>query len=244
MARSKLKKFLILTLNIVLYIIYGNYLLPILFSSILAFFLGQRIKNNKSFYLTGCIYLIILMPLIFFKYLINIMNINLLIPLGISYYTLNLISYINDIYHNRNKPCNNFLDFMLYCLYFPCLFIGPINKYNDFMREIKKIKFNKKDSFNNLLRIILGLMKKLIVANKLSIVITTLSQNTSYTGLYVLFGCLIYSFLLYCDFSGGIDIVLGISSLFNINLVEKFDKPFLSESIKDFWRRWHISLGN
>ena len=243
MARGKIKKILILILNIVLYLIYGNYLFPIIITSILTFFLGKKIYKNNRFYLSLFTYLIILAPLIFFKYLINIIGISILIPLGISYYTLNLISYISDIRNKRYNPCTNLLDFMLYCLYFPCLFIGPINRYNDFIKEINTIRFNKNNLFNSLLRIGLGLIKKIIIANKLSSIIALLSSDTSYTGLYVLFGLFTYSFLLYCDFSGGIDIVLGISKIFNINLVENFDKPYLSESVKEFWRRWHISLG-
>ena len=213
-----MKSIFVLILNTILYLIYGNYLLPIITTSFITYFLAKQIYKNKNFYLACFTYLVILMPLVFFKYLIGIMGINLLIPLGISYYTLNMISYVSDIYHNRYKPCDNLLNFMLYALYFPSLFIGPINRYNDFIKEIKNIKFNKNNLFNSLLRICLGLIKKLIIANKLSVIISTLSSNTTYVGFNVLFGCFIYSFLLYCDFSGGIDIVLGISKIFNINL--------------------------
>ena len=243
MAKSRVKKIIVLLLNIILYFIYGNYLLPIVITSIITFFLGKKVSKNKNFYLISGTYLLILMPLVFFKYLINIMEISLLFPLGISYYTLALISYISDIYHDKYKPCQSIIDFILFILYFPCLFIGPINKYDEFSKKIKKIKFNKKNVYNSLLRIGFGLIKKLVIANKLSVIILSLSSNTTYTGLYVLFGCFIYSVFLYCDFSGGIDIVLGISKIFNIELVENFDKPYVSESIKEFWRRWHISLG-
>ena len=87
------------------------------------------------------------------------------------------------------------------------------------------MKFNKENLFNSLLRISFGLIKKMIIANKLTIIISTISSNTSYNGLYVLLACFIYSILLYCDFSGGIDIVLGVSKIFNIDLVENFNHP-------------------
>ena len=243
MAKSRIKKIIIVLLDILLYFVYGNYILPIIVTSVIAYFLGKLVYKNKNFFIIVSSYLVILLPLIFFKYINNVISLNLLIPLGISYYTLALISYISDLYHDKYIPSDNIVNFMLYCLYFPCLFIGPINKYNDFTKEIDHISFKKDNLFDGLFRICFGLVKKFIIANKLGVIISTLSSNTSLTGLYVLFGCLIYSVFLYCDFSGGVDIVLGISKLFNINLVENFNKPYLSETVKEFWQRWHISLG-
>ena len=243
MASRNIKKIIIVILNLFLYFLYGKCIIPIIFTSLCAFFLGKLISKNKNFFLVFFTYLIILMPLVFYKYIITIINVNLLVPLGISYYTLILLSYISDIYHNRYNESENIIDFLLFCLYFPCLFIGPINKYNDFIKKISNVRIERKNVFKSLFRICLGLIKKLIIANKLGIVILTLSTNLNYQGLYILIGCIIYSVYLYCDFSGGIDIILGISNFFNIELVENFDKPYLSETVKEFWRRWHISLG-
>ena len=243
MAKSRIKAILILLVNIILYFIYGNYIWFILLTGIVTFFLSKIIKKEKNYFLMIFTYLLILMPFLFFKYIIVIIKMNILIPLGISYYTLALISYVSDIYHDRYQPEEDLINFMLYVLYFPCLFIGPINKYNEFSEQIKKIKFVKENVANSLLKISIGAIKKIIIANKLNIVISILASNTTYTGLYVLLGCFIYSILLYCDFSGGVDIVLGISKIFNIDLVPNFDKPYLSQTIKEFWRRWHMSLG-
>lgn len=243
MAKSRIKAILILLVNMILYFIYGNYIWFILLTGIVTFFLSKIIKKEKNYFLMIFTYLLILMPFLFFKYIIVIIKMNILIPLGISYYTLALISYVSDIYHDRYQPEEDLINFMLYVLYFPCLFIGPINKYNEFSEQIKKIKFVKENVANSLLKISIGAIKKIIIANKLNIVISILANNTTYTGLYVLLGCFIYSILLYCDFSGGVDIVLGISKIFNIDLVPNFDKPYLSQTIKEFWRRWHMSLG-
>lgn len=243
MAKSTIKKIVILLINILLYAIYGNYFIPIIATSLITYFYGGIVKNNKKIFVIFMAYLLILMPLIFFKYIASGLNINVLVPLGISYYTLALLSYINDIYKDKYSPSKNIIDFLMYSLYFPCLFIGPINRYDDFSKNIENISINKANIFDSLLKIGLGLIKKIIIANKLSTIILELSGNTSYGGLYVLFGCFIYSIYLYCDFSGGIDIILGISKIFNIDLVSNFDRPYLSESIKEFWRRWHISLG-
>ncbi len=244
MATSRIKKILLLLLNTFLYFIYGKNIIVLLITSVLTYYFGHIIVKKKSYLITTILISIILMPLIFYKYLINIMEISILVPLGISYYTLSLISYLSDMYHKRYHEANSLLDFLLFSLYFPCLFIGPINRYDTFSLELKKISFKKENVFNSLLRISFGLIKKLIIANKLMIVINTIASNNEFTGLYVLLACLLYSILLYCDFSGGIDIVLGISKIFNINLVENFNHPYLSESIKEFWRRWHISLSS
>ena len=244
MAKSGIKRWLIVLLNLVLYFIYGNKILFILLASVGTYFFSKKLGKNKNFYLICFVYLFLLMPLVFFKYIINIANYSILIPLGISYYTLALISYVSDIVNDKYKPAKSIIDFLLYSLYFPCLFIGPINRYNDFSKEIKKIKFKKENIYASCLRICIGLIKKLIIANKLNVIIMTLSSNLELNGLYVLFGCFIYTIVLYCDFSGGIDIVMGISKLFNIDLKENFDKPYLSETVKEFWRRWHITLGS
>ena len=244
MATSRIKKILLLLLNIFLYFIYGKNIIVLLFTSILTYYFGHLIVKKKSYLIMTILISIILMPLVFFKYLTNIMEINIIVPLGISYYTLSLTSYLSDMYHKRYQEATSLIDFLLFSLYFPCLFIGPINRYDTFSLELKKISFKKDNVFNSLLRISFGLIKKIIIANKLMIVINTITGNKEYTGLYVLFACLLYSILLYCDFSGGIDIVLGISKIFNIDLVENFNHPYLSESIKEFWRRWHISLSS
>ena len=244
MARSKIIKELILLFSILLYFIYGNYLLIILLTSIFTYFLGKVISKNKNYFLVVITYLIILLPLIFFKYIVNIANLNILKPLGISYYTLSLVSYISDMYHNKYDNCDNMTNFLLFSMYFPCLFIGPINRYNDFSKSMEKISIKKENIYPSLLRIGIGLIKKIIIANHLSIIINTISSDINYMGVYVLFSLFIYSMMLYNDFSGGIDIVLGLSKLFNLDLPENFHYPFKSQSIKEFWRRWHISLGN
>ena len=244
MAKSRIKKIIIVLLHIVLYLIYVNNIIFIIAASIGTYFFGRYAEKNKNILFKIFVYLFLLAPLLFFKYATYFASFNILIPLGISYYTLALISYISDVYKGKYKPSNNIIDFLLYSLYFPCLFIGPINRYDDFSNEIKKIKFTKENLYPGCLRISFGLVKKLIIANKLSLIISTLVSNTELSGLYVLFGCFIYTIMLYCDFSGGIDVVLGVSKIFNIDLKENFNRPYLSESVKEFWRRWHITLGS
>jgi len=209
----------------------------------------NKISSNNKVYMLLAVTINLLL-LIFFKFLpyeqkvIPILG-ALTVPIGISYYTLQLISYIVDIYKNKYKPETNIIDFALFVLFIPHLYIGPIYRYNDFKKQISKpLKITADNLLNGSIRILWGLLKKLVIASRLSVVIGTISSDTAtYYGAYALFAMLLYSFQLYSDFSGGIDMVLGISKIFGINLIENFNTPFMSQTVKEFWNRWHISLG-
>ena len=244
MAKSRIKYLLFLIINILLYFFFGKNFLFLLGTSIFTYYVGKIIYQKHSFWLIIFSLFLVLLPLIFFKYLMNIMELSFVVPLGISYYTLAQLSYLSDMYHKRYVPSDNIMDFFIYTFYFPCLFIGPINRYHDFSKQIKEISIKCDNVILGIIRIMLGLVKKLIIANKLGVITAMLANDLSLDGGYVLFGLFLYSIELYCDFSGGIDIVLGISKIFNIELFENFNHPFKSESVKEFWRRWHITLGS
>ncbi len=243
MAKSRIKILFLLITNLLLYYIYGNGILIFIITSLFAYFVSKKLHKKEDYLLIVIALDIILLPLIFYKYLVGIMSLKLIAPLGISYYTLSLISYISDIYYKRCKPPKDFYHFALYIFWFPSLIIGPINRYADFDEQFDDIKVTKDNLTLGITRITIGLIKKLIIANKLSIYTSLLAEDLSLHGVLVLLGLFIYSIELYCDFSGGIDIVLGISKIFNIDLCENFNYPFKSESVKEFWQRWHISLG-
>lgn len=171
---------------------------------------------------------------------------NIIAPLGISYYTLQVISYIVDVYKGKIEAESNFFKYILYVMYFPYLFIGPITRYEDMKNELfKKKKIKLENIYNGAIRILWGLTKKLVIAGRVGIIISTIASDVSaYKGAYALLAMLLYSVQLYADFSGGIDIVIGGSKMLGINLKENFDSPYLSQSIKEFWRRWHIALSS
>ena len=129
-------------------------------------------------------------------------------------------------------------------MYIPHLFIGPIARYDEMKNELKsKRKISLNNLYNGGIRILWGLFKKLVIAGRISIIITTITGNSEiYNGWYALLAMFAYSIQLYSDFSGGIDIVIGVSKILEINLPENFNSPFLAENIKEFWRRWHITL--
>ncbi len=168
------------------------------------------------------------------------------VSLGISYYSLQLIAYLVDVYRGKYEAETNFWHFALCIMYIPQLFIGPISRYDEIKSSIfKKRKISSDNILSGLWRISLGLAKKLIIAGRISLVIATITKDpNTYQGAYALLAMLLYSLQLYSDFSGGIDVVLGVSKMLDIDLVENFNNPFSAQTIKEFWRRWHVSLSS
>ena len=236
---------LLLLASIIIYASFGiQSLLYVFFSIITTYIAAKYLKTKyKKLVLSGTI-IVNLAILVFMKFL-PYTNFSILAPLGISYYTLQIISYLVDVYKGKYEPENNFFNFTLFIMYIPHLFIGPISRYDDIKKTLlAKRKITANNIFDGLLRICWGLIKKFVIAGRTAILISTVSGNIEYSGGYALLAMIIYSINLYADFSGGIDIVLGVSKMLGIELTENFDAPYFSQSIKEFWRRWHISLSS
>lgn len=166
-------------------------------------------------------------------------------PIGISYFTLILIGYLTDVYWGKFDAERNFLKLTLFAGYFPQLSSGPFVKY-DTMRE--ELFLPKAFDFERIVfgveRVLWGLFKKLVIAERLSVVVNAVYGDfVTYNGFYVWVAVVAFMLQLYADFSGAMDIVLGISECFGIRLPENFQTPFYAVSIQEFWRRWHITLG-
>ncbi len=166
-------------------------------------------------------------------------------PLGISFYTLSLLGYLFDVYYEIGKPQKNFLKFALFGFYFPVIISGPILRYRDVEQELyAPHKFDYHKFTYGLQRMLWGFFKKLVIAERLAVVVNTIYGDTdTYRGFYIAIAAIGFAFQLYADFSGGMDIVIGLSEALGIPLAENFDRPFFSKSIQEFWRRWHITLG-
>ena len=175
-----------------------------------------------------------------------VLGFELLAPMGVSYFTLQLISYNVDIYRGKYAPERNLFRFSLFVTYLPHLFIGPIERYDAMapaLFENRRITWD--GIFAGGARALWGLFKKMVIASRLSVIIGAISADTgAYQGAYALAAMLLYSIQLYSDFSGGIDTVLGLSQMLGIQLTENFDTPYFSQSFQEFWRRWHITLGS
>lgn len=233
-------------LSIAIYLSYGvSSFVFILFSMVLSF-VSAKFLNRKYGKFILLFNILANASFLLFLRLLPYTSFTFIAPLGVSYYTLQVISYLVDVYKGKYDAENKFFYYALYIFYIPHLFIGPITRYDEMKLEITKKKTITLETLaNGGIRVVWGLAKKFVIANRVGILITTITSNPEvYSGAFALFAMLLYSIELYSDFSGGIDIVLGVSKIFDINLSENFDSPFSSETIKEFWRRWHISLSN
>lgn len=171
-----------------------------------------------------------------------ITHLSLLAPLGISYFSLKIISYLCDVYRGKYAPAADFFHYALYVTWLPGIFLGPIERYDRFAPP--KAPFSWENFSTGGVRILWGLFKKLVIAARAGVVVGAISAGPEeYRGAYVLLALLLYSVQLYADFSGGIDMVLGLSQMLGVRLCENFDRPYFSQSVAEFWRRWHMSLG-
>lgn len=169
---------------------------------------------------------------------------DLLLPVGISFYTFQTLSYTIDVYNGKIEPEYNLGRFALYVTYFPQLVAGPIERASTFIPELKKkVNFNYPDVVSGLRRVLWGMFKKVVVADRLSIIVNHVyATSDQQNGLTLLLATYLFAFQIYCDFSGYSDIAIGSSRVLGIRLMENFKTPYFSKSISEFWSRWHISL--
>ena len=167
-------------------------------------------------------------------------------PFGISYFALTLIGYILDTYWKVQDVEKNPFKFLLFGTYFPLLTSGPIVKYYETGEElVKEHRFSYKKIAFGCQRIMWGIFKKLVISERLSIFVTTIyASPEEYPGLYIWIAVMMFVIQLYTDFSGCLDVIYGVSDIFGIVLPENFDHPFAAQNLSEFWRRWHITLGN
>ena len=171
--------------------------------------------------------------------------IKIIVPLGISYYTFGIIGYLADVYWQKDKAEKNPLKLLLYMIYFPQILQGPIPRHNKLAKQLAEPQRfdNRKFSFG-VQRMLWGYFKKMVIADRFGIMVKTVYSNyQSYEGQIFVAIVLCSVIQLYCDFSGCMDIAIGISETLGITLDENFNRPFFSKTVAEFWRRWHITLG-
>ncbi len=182
----------------------------------------------------------------FFLNIFNISNYQYLwaIPVGLSFYTFQSMSYVIDVYRGKYRPDDTFSEFLLYVSFFPHMVAGPVVRYYSLMPQLKQITFFKNiDWYSAFKYCVWGYFKKMVIADNLDYVVSPAYQNISVLNAWetILAGFL-FAVQVYCDFSGYSDIATGIAKLFNVNLSINWMRPFLSKSIKEFWSRNHISV--
>jgi len=258
---SKFKN-LTLLLSSLFFYFYGEpkYIVALLFSCIINYILAKLISKTEKKSLQR-LYLILAVVidlglLCYFKYtnffidnLNNLLNINIpflnvIMPIGISFFTFQTLSYVIDVYNKKVPASNSFINFASYVALFPQLIAGPIVRYSDITKEL----INKDISFDNfglgIRRFIVGLSKKVLIANVIGEMINILNGIPNPSVVSYIMIALGYSLQIYFDFSGYSDMAIGLGKMLGFNFLENFNYPFIAKSITDFWRRWHISLSS
>tara|TARA_B100000902_G_scaffold365033_1_gene385634 strand:- start:102410 stop:103858 length:1449 start_codon:yes stop_codon:yes gene_type:complete len=180
----------------------------------------------------------------FFGYSINSNSLNIILPVGISFYTFQTLSYTIDVYKKKIKPAKDIISFTAFVSFFPQLVAGPIERAKNLLPQFyKKRDFDYYKAVDGMRQILLGLFKKIVIADNCAVFADQIFNNyQDYSGSTLILGAILFTFQIYCDFSGYSDIAIGTARLFGFNLMQNFAFPYFSRDIAEFWRRWHISL--
>lgn len=170
----------------------------------------------------------------------------IIVPLGVSYYTFSMTGYLADVYWRKERAETNYFKFALFVFYFPQILQGPIARHKKLAGQLTEgHAFDEKRIWYGIQLAIWGYFKKLVIADRLAVFVNEVFNNyMDYTGLVFVVATLFGSVVLYCDFSGCMDIASGVSEIFGIELEKNFERPFFAKSAAEFWRRWHITLGS
>lgn len=173
-------------------------------------------------------------------------TINLILPLGISFYLLQAMSYLFDVLYGKIEPENDFIKLAVYISFFPQITAGPIVKAKDFLPQLNTIhNINKKNVYEGIQLFLIGLTKKVVFADRIGVAVDAVyNAPAAYNGISVCMAIIGYSFQLYCDFSGYSNMAIGIARIWDFDLGKNFNAPYIAMNPSDFWRRWHISLSS
>jgi len=251
---SKYKNLVLLIFSLLFYFLgEPKYIIILILSCVLNYIFSKLIykKHSKLILLIACIYNIL--QLLIFKYtdffidnINNIIGLNIplmyiVMPIGISFFTFQALGYVIDVYNNKHKPAKSLLDFMTYVCLFPQLIAGPIVRYSDINKELVDRTCNYSKFSEGIKRFIIGLSKKVLLANILGEFIKDLTEITVLSSWLK---PIAFTFQIYFDFSGYSDMAIGLGLMLGFRFKENFNYPLIASSITDFWRRWHISLSS
>ena len=255
---EKLRNGLLLAASLVFYA-WGEpvYVLLMMFSITFNYFMGRKLEqtDRRNLILVICVIVNIGM-LCFFKYTdfaidnlnrisgVDIDTLKLALPIGISFYTFQVLSYIIDVYRGTVKVQRNIIDFGMYITFFPQLIAGPIVRYQDIENQLKGRTLNYDMVSDGIVRFAAGLGKKVLIANQCGLLWDEIySYGGNIPALMAWTGAIAFTFQIYYDFSGYSDMAIGLGKIFGFTFPENFRYPYESKSITEFWRRWHITLG-
>ena len=258
-------------LLVVSYLFYSfwdwRFLFLLMFSTFLDYFTGLRMHDAKSnywkkfwFWLSIGVNLGFLGMFKYYNFFaesfadmlanfglhVEVWTLQVILPVGISFYTFHGLSYVIDIYKERIKPERNFVDYAVFVSFFPLLVAGPIERATHLLPQIQRVRvFDYSKAIDGMRQILWGLFKKVVVADGCAEWANMIFNDAdAYSGSTLVMGAIFFTFQIYCDFSGYSDIALGTARLFGIELLRNFAFPYFSRDIAEFWRRWHISLSS
>jgi D-alanyl-lipoteichoic acid acyltransferase DltB (MBOAT superfamily) len=264
--KTKQQNFLLLIASYIFYALANWKILPLLIISTLIFYsLGIAIFNagnqkKKSLFTTAGVVLGIAV-LIYFKYAnffissfkdlfesigfqTHLHTFNIIVPVGISFYTFRLLSYVIDINRGKYEPERNLIAFSTYVAFFPCILSGPIDRPNTLIPQLKKKRvFDYDLTVDGVRQILWGMFKKMVIADNIAVAVNTLFDGYEYfSGSSLVLGAILFTFQLYADFSGYTDMAIGVAKLLGFRVTKNFNYPLFAQNIADYWRKWHISL--
>ena len=242
-----------------------HFLFLLIFSTVLDYFTGIKMHEAKTkkmkkfwFWLSVSINLGFLGVFKYYNFFVesfahllsgfgvnaNFATLNIILPVGISFYTFHGLSYVIDIYNDKIKPEKDFIDYSVFVSFFPLLVAGPIERATHLLPQIQKERFfDYQKAVDGLRQILWGLFMKIVVADNCAIVVNEVFKNQeSHNATSLAIGAVFFAFQIYGDFSGYSNIALGTARLFGVELLRNFAFPYFSRDIAEFWRRWHISL--
>lgn len=238
-----------------------KYVIVMIISIITNYVLGILIdKYRQNNYISKCILIISIIfslgLLGYFKYVnffienfsrltnIPVEPLNIVLPIGISFYTFQILSYVIDVYRNKVPVQKNPLTLGTYIVFFPQLIAGPIVRYSDIVEQLGNRQHSFEKIYSGIKRFCFGLGKKVLLANVLGTLVNTFQNTSEKTVMFIWLFAIAYSLQIYFDFSGYSDMAIGLGKIFGFDFCENFNYPFIAKSITEFWRRWHISLGS
>lgn len=214
-------------------------LIAIIIETAICFICAKYVRNKKGLLFTISIILIVLM------FAIKLIPPTFISILGMSYYTLMLVGYMIDVQRETIECETNFAKLLLFAGFFPAIIQGPISRYSNLMPQLMaEHKFNSQNVFDGIVRFAWGAFKKMVIANRISVFMSSIAIHDKAAGSIVLLNLILMVPELYADFSGYTDMALGISQILGITLPENFKQPLFARSVSEFWRRWHITLSS
>lgn len=261
LVKDKYKNYVLLIMSLIFYA-WGEpkYIVLMVLSIVVNYFLALIISRSKSGVKRFTLWVAVILnigTLFAFKYLdfainninlafnFNLNTLGLALPIGISFYTFQILSYVIDVYRGKTKVQKNIFTLGTYIALFPQLIAGPIVRYVDVRRQLKRRKHSVEKVCDGLRRFIVGFLKKVLIANSVAVVADKVFDNPSMAGLnllIVIVALIAYTLQIYFDFSGYSDMAIGLGKVFGFDFDENFNYPYSAVSVTDFWRRWHISL--